>query len=314
MRLATEQFLFPPQVSVLEDPAFIEQESEFYGGQKVNALFAEISTTVDTDFQWLPFMDYVYSTYEETIGTVDRRQGRHRRRPRRLAGPARQLRRGPGLHRRVSREATAPRRALRSARAARTPHPTTERSHRVARHTASAPTAHDEGRRHRPRAVPVRPSASSTSPPTSSSLPFFVVFVTMLVVPLVYSGYLSLFESKLIGGDGRSSGLDNYGRALTDPQFLGEPRPRRAVLRHPGADHAGRSRCSSRSPLDTVRARGSQGHPAADLHAVRRARRRRHPHVGLPLRPRLRPDRPDRATVGLPARRLPRRPRTSSAR
>ena len=70
MMLATEQFLYPPQVSVLEDPAFVDQESEFYGGQQVNKLFAEISTTVDTDFQWLPFMDYVYSTYEETMGTV----------------------------------------------------------------------------------------------------------------------------------------------------------------------------------------------------------------------------------------------------
>ncbi|MBT2500733.1 extracellular solute-binding protein [Agromyces sp. ISL-38] len=70
MKLATEQFLFPPQVSVLEDPAFVDQESEFYGGQQVNKLFSEISETVDTDFQWLPFMDYVYSSYEETMGTV----------------------------------------------------------------------------------------------------------------------------------------------------------------------------------------------------------------------------------------------------
>jgi multiple sugar transport system substrate-binding protein len=70
LRLATEQFLYPPQVSVLEDPAFIDQASEFYGGQEVNKLFAEISTTVDTDFQWVPFMDYVYSTYTETVGTV----------------------------------------------------------------------------------------------------------------------------------------------------------------------------------------------------------------------------------------------------
>lgn len=70
MMLATEQFLYPPQLSVLEDSAFIDQESEFYGGQQVNKLFADISETVDTDFQWLPFMDYVYSTYEETMGTV----------------------------------------------------------------------------------------------------------------------------------------------------------------------------------------------------------------------------------------------------
>ncbi|MDN3495473.1 sugar ABC transporter permease [Planococcus sp. APC 4015] len=50
-------------------------------------------------------------------------------------------------------------------------------------------------------------------------LPFFIVFVTMLVVPLVYAGYLSLFESKLIGGE-VFAGLANYARALTDPQFL----------------------------------------------------------------------------------------------
>ncbi|GAA1996016.1 ABC transporter substrate-binding protein [Microbacterium pumilum] len=75
MMLATEQFLFPPQVSVLENPEWVDQQSEFYGGQEVNKLFAEISTTVDTDFQWLPFMDYVYSTYSETIGTVIEAKG-----------------------------------------------------------------------------------------------------------------------------------------------------------------------------------------------------------------------------------------------
>ena len=51
-------------------------------------------------------------------------------------------------------------------------------------------------------------------------LPFFVVFITMLVIPLVYAGYLSLFESKLIGGE-VFAGLANYVRALTDPAFLG---------------------------------------------------------------------------------------------
>jgi multiple sugar transport system permease protein len=51
-------------------------------------------------------------------------------------------------------------------------------------------------------------------------LPFFVVFITMLVVPLIYSGYLSLFESKLIGGE-VFAGLANYARALADSAFLG---------------------------------------------------------------------------------------------
>ena len=50
-------------------------------------------------------------------------------------------------------------------------------------------------------------------------LPFFVVFITMLVIPLVYSGYLSLFESKLIGGE-VFTGFGNDQRALTDPEFL----------------------------------------------------------------------------------------------
>ncbi|GAA1942335.1 sugar ABC transporter substrate-binding protein [Microbacterium deminutum] len=70
MMLATKQFLYPPQNSVLQDPAFVDQKSEFYGGQQVNKLFADISKTVDTDFEWLPFMDYVYSTYEGTVGKV----------------------------------------------------------------------------------------------------------------------------------------------------------------------------------------------------------------------------------------------------
>ena len=51
-------------------------------------------------------------------------------------------------------------------------------------------------------------------------LPFFAVFLTMLVIPLVYAGYLSLFESRLIGGE-VFAGLANYVRALSDSAFLG---------------------------------------------------------------------------------------------
>jgi multiple sugar transport system permease protein len=51
-------------------------------------------------------------------------------------------------------------------------------------------------------------------------LPFFVVFLAMLVVPLVYSGYLSLFESKLIGGE-QFAGFANYIRAFGDAAFWG---------------------------------------------------------------------------------------------
>lgn len=68
MKFATEQFLFPPQVDILADPAFVDAESPFYGGQQVNKLFAEISTTVDTEFEWLPYMDFAYSSFDETVG------------------------------------------------------------------------------------------------------------------------------------------------------------------------------------------------------------------------------------------------------
>ncbi|MBT2514613.1 carbohydrate ABC transporter permease [Arthrobacter sp. ISL-30] len=51
-------------------------------------------------------------------------------------------------------------------------------------------------------------------------LPFFLVFAAMLIVPLGYAGYLSLFKSQLIGGLS-FAGLANYAEALSDPDFLG---------------------------------------------------------------------------------------------
>jgi multiple sugar transport system substrate-binding protein len=68
LKFANEQFLFPAMKEILTDPSFVNQESKFYGGQKVNEKFAQISETVGTDFQWLPFMDYVYTNFNETLG------------------------------------------------------------------------------------------------------------------------------------------------------------------------------------------------------------------------------------------------------
>ncbi len=50
--------------------------------------------------------------------------------------------------------------------------------------------------------------------------PFVLVFIGMVIVPLFYAGFLSLFETRLIGGE-QFSGLDNFAKALTDPLFLG---------------------------------------------------------------------------------------------
>lgn len=49
--------------------------------------------------------------------------------------------------------------------------------------------------------------------------PFMVVFLAMLVLPLAYAAYLSLFRERLIGGT-VFAGLENYTRALTDPRLL----------------------------------------------------------------------------------------------
>lgn len=62
-----KQFLFPVLKSMLTDPTF-DAPSTFYGGQKVNEVFAEASNYVDTNFQWSPFQDYVYTQYGNQVG------------------------------------------------------------------------------------------------------------------------------------------------------------------------------------------------------------------------------------------------------
>ncbi|MFG2376498.1 carbohydrate ABC transporter permease [Streptomyces sp. NPDC048504] len=48
--------------------------------------------------------------------------------------------------------------------------------------------------------------------------PFMILFVALLVIPLGYAGYLSLFREQLVGGS-VFAGLDNYRQALDDPLF-----------------------------------------------------------------------------------------------
>ena len=50
-------------------------------------------------------------------------------------------------------------------------------------------------------------------------MPFFVVFLAMVVTPLAYSAYLSLFREQLVGGN-VFVGLGNYADALHDDKFI----------------------------------------------------------------------------------------------
>src|SRR5690606_28424483 len=48
--------------------------------------------------------------------------------------------------------------------------------------------------------------------------PFMAVFALVFLAPIAYSIYLSLFRTQMVGGT-RFVGLENYGRAFSDPQF-----------------------------------------------------------------------------------------------
>ena len=48
--------------------------------------------------------------------------------------------------------------------------------------------------------------------------PFMLAFLLVLVAPLVYTVYLSLFQHRLIGGN-TFVGLTNYVQQLTNPDF-----------------------------------------------------------------------------------------------
>jgi len=65
---ASKQFLFPSTKALLADPSFSGQTPAFYGGQQVNKLFAQISDTVTSVFQWPPFLDEVVSDWTDTVG------------------------------------------------------------------------------------------------------------------------------------------------------------------------------------------------------------------------------------------------------
>ena len=49
--------------------------------------------------------------------------------------------------------------------------------------------------------------------------PFMLAFLALFLLPLIYSGYLSLFRERLVGGT-VFAGLDNYVRALGDERLL----------------------------------------------------------------------------------------------
>jgi multiple sugar transport system permease protein len=79
-------------------------------------------------------------------------------------------------------------------------------------------------------AFPQDPHRTAATPPHAGRVrkgsagpmfiaPFLVLFVALFLAPLGYAAYLSLFQTRLIGGT-TFVGLQNYVTAVTDPLFL----------------------------------------------------------------------------------------------
>ncbi|GAA3639316.1 sugar ABC transporter substrate-binding protein [Microbacterium awajiense] len=61
---------FPTTRAQLEDPGFLEVESEYFGGQKVNEVLAAAAESVPAGWQYLPWQAYANSIYADTVGQV----------------------------------------------------------------------------------------------------------------------------------------------------------------------------------------------------------------------------------------------------
>jgi multiple sugar transport system substrate-binding protein len=71
-----DHFLFPPQNFMLESQEWLEQPYEFYGGQKVNQVYAEMADAVDTGWEWPPILEYVATQGDDIRAkTVNRGEG-----------------------------------------------------------------------------------------------------------------------------------------------------------------------------------------------------------------------------------------------
>lgn len=59
---------FPANQKVLDDPRYVEAESDFLGGQKPGELYIAASTAVNPDWQFLPYQLYANTIFKDTVG------------------------------------------------------------------------------------------------------------------------------------------------------------------------------------------------------------------------------------------------------
>lgn len=73
--MTNDQSLFPVTQARLHSPEFLNAKLSFFGGQQVNAMFANVAKTVSSNFTWSPFQDYVYSSSNDTYGKAMTQKG-----------------------------------------------------------------------------------------------------------------------------------------------------------------------------------------------------------------------------------------------
>ena len=71
-----DRFLFPPQNFMLNNPQWLNKKYDFYGGQAVNKVYADIANTVDKNWAWDPIHEYVNTQGDDIKAkSVDRGKG-----------------------------------------------------------------------------------------------------------------------------------------------------------------------------------------------------------------------------------------------
>ena len=68
MLFRSDQGAFPATVADLEAEEFLETEYEYFGGQKINEIFAESASNVGEGWEYLPYQAHANSLFSDTVG------------------------------------------------------------------------------------------------------------------------------------------------------------------------------------------------------------------------------------------------------
>ncbi|KEP74620.1 sugar ABC transporter substrate-binding protein [Microbacterium sp. SUBG005] len=68
LKIFAESGGFPSTTAQLSDPSFVDQKSEYFGGQQINQVLTQASSDVVKGWSYLPFQVYANSIYSDTVG------------------------------------------------------------------------------------------------------------------------------------------------------------------------------------------------------------------------------------------------------